>query len=60
MFCPDLITGRPLLNGRSGTFLIWAIVCPASVRAAAGFLPLIIFRSERTKAKRVTVFYSAA
>ena len=32
MFYPDLITGRPLLNGRSGTFLIRAIVCPGSVR----------------------------
>jgi len=49
------ITGRPLLNGLSGTFLIGTIVCPAKI----GFAPFIFLRDEETKAERVTAFYSA-
>lgn len=38
------ITGRPLLNGLSDTFLIWTVVCPAKL----GFMPFILLHKGRT------------
>jgi len=36
----NLITGRPLLNGMLGSFLIWKFVCPAQVGSPAFHRPL--------------------
>jgi len=35
VFYSNSITGRPLLNGRSVTFLIWTIVCLSSSRLSS-------------------------
>ena len=39
VFFQDSITGRSLLNGLSGTFLIWTVVCPAQILVRAFHLP---------------------